>query len=59
MVDWMIEVISVYNFLNETFFLAVCIMDKFLATTPQILIDKDIHLLGIICMYLASKEEEI
>ena len=59
MVDWMVEVISVYNFINDTFFLAVYLMDKYLATTGSMLVDKDVHLLGIICMYMASKEEEI
>jgi hypothetical protein len=59
MIDWMVEVISVYNFLNDTFFLAVYLLDKYLATTKSIILDKDVHLLGIICMYMASKEEEI
>jgi hypothetical protein len=59
MVDWIIEVMSVYNYLNDTFFLAVYIMDKFFSTTTQIMVDKDVHLLGILCMYLATKEEEI
>jgi len=59
MVDWMIEVISVYNFLNDTFFLAVYLLDKYLSMTTLSLVDKDIHLIGIICMYMASKEEEV
>lgn len=59
MIDWMVEVISVYNFLNDTFFLAVYLMDKYLSTTPLCLVDKEIHLIGIICMYMASKEEEV
>lgn len=59
MVDWMVEVISVYNYVNDTFFLAVYLMDKYLSVTSNILVDKDVHLIGIICMYLASKEEEI
>lgn len=55
----MIEVISVYNFLNDTFFLAVYLLDKYLSMTTLSLVDKDIHLIGIICMYMASKEEEV
>ena len=59
MVDWMIEVLKFYNCSNETFFLSVSIMDQFLYKTNSIIKNQNIHLIGISCMYIANKFEEI
>lgn len=59
MVDWMVEVFSVYDFLQDTYFLAVYVFDKYLNLTQSILSNEDVHLLGMIAMYLSSKQEEI
>jgi len=59
MVDWMIEVLKFYNCSNETFFLSVSIMDQFLYKTNSIIKNKNIHLIGMSCMYIANKFEEI
>lgn len=59
MIDWMVEVFSVFEYLQDTFFLAVYILDWFMAQTPRILEDKDIHLIGLVSMYVSSKHEEI
>ena len=58
MIDWMIEVFSVFNFSESCFFLSVNIFDMFIANTSKILLDDDIHLLGMTCMFIASKFEE-
>ncbi len=59
MVDWMVEIFYIYESIAETFFLAVYIMDKFIYSTSSILTNNDIHLLGITCVFLASKFEDI
>lgn len=59
MIDWMIEVLSAYNSDPQTFSLAVQILDMFLARTQNVLTNNDVHLVGICCMYIASKMEDI
>ena len=58
MIDWMLEVLNVYNSEQETFFLSVLIFDSFLSNFPIALEDSDVHLLGIVCMLIASKFED-
>ena len=36
MIDWLIEICSVFNYMDETFFLSVNILDIFLKTTKKI-----------------------
>lgn len=59
MVDWMIEVMSVYNCSNETFFLSVHIMDLFIKKTEDCLQNENIHLIGMVSMLIASKFEDV
>lgn len=59
MVDWMIEVFSVYKCDPGTFELAVHIMDCFFSRTKKKLKDEDIHLIGLTCIYISSKVEDI
>ena len=55
MVNWMLEVFHSFKSNEETIFCAVKIMDKYIWKAKDILKTKDIHLIGIVCMYLASK----
>lgn len=55
MVNWMLEVFHSFKSNEETIFSAVKIMDKFIWKTKDILKSEDIHLIGIVCIYLASK----
>ena len=55
----MIEVLSSFNCAKNTFFVAVDIMDKYLTLTNNSFDTKDIHLIGVTSMLLASKMEEI
>lgn len=55
----MIEVLSSFNCEPNTFFLSLDIMDTFLELTDRCLETKDIHLIGVTSMLLASKMEEI
>lgn len=59
MVDWMVEVLSVYKSEEETFFLAVRLMDMFIYKSTGVINTSEIHLLGIVCMFIASKFEDI
>lgn len=58
MVDWIIEVFSVFAFSDQTFFLAVHILDTYIWKSPEKLLDKDIHLIGMTSMLISSKFEE-
>jgi len=59
MVDWMIEVLSSYKCCDQTFFIAVNLMDLFLEKTNVQHEVSDLHLTGVTCMFMASKYEEI
>lgn len=54
----MIEVLSSFSCTTHTFFVAVDIMDKYFAYSNGKQ-TRDIHLIGVTCMLIASKLEEI
>lgn len=55
----MIEVLSSFNCTTNTFFTAVDIMDSYFKLSNKKLETRDIHLIGVTAMLLASKMEEI
>ena len=55
MVNWMLEVFHSFNSNEEAIFSAVKIMDKYIWKTKDTLKSEDIHLIGIVSMYIASK----
>ena len=55
----MIEVLSSFKCTNNTFFVAIDIMDGYMSKTNKVFEVKDIHLIGVTCMLIASKMEEI
>lgn len=59
MVNWMMEIFAAYSSEPLSFFLAVEIMDNFLQKTKKVYKDDDIHLIGMVCIYMASKMEDI
>lgn len=59
MVDWMIEVFHVYRRDVSSFFLAVYILDNYLAKTSNVHTDQDVHSLGLTSMLIASKYSDI
>jgi len=58
MINWMIEVFDSFTCDDQTFFLAVSIMDNYYANHAGIQNPEDIHLTGITCMFIASKLTE-
>lgn len=59
MVQWLFEVICVYHQSLETFFLTVRLLDRFLSHTPTKYYEDSILLLGLTCLFIASKLEEV
>ena len=59
MVDWMLEVLSIFECQDESFFLSVNIMDLFLWKTNTIYKNESMHLLGMTVMFIATKFQEI
>ncbi|OMJ70999.1 hypothetical protein SteCoe_30900 [Stentor coeruleus] len=59
MVDWMIEVITKFELSIKTFFLSVKIMDKYLQLSCTQHMNNDILLIGITCMFIATKLEDV
>jgi len=55
----MIEVLSSFNCTPNTFFVSIDIMDSYLTSSTRCFETKDIHLIGVTSMLLASKMEEI
>lgn len=58
MIDWMIEVLSNYKSDNNTFFIAISLLDRFLLRNITITPD-DLHLVGVTCMFIASKVNDL
>lgn len=58
MVDWIMEVYSVFNYSSITYFTTVHILDTYIAKTTKTLNDSDIHLTGMVCMLIGTKQEE-
>lgn len=59
MVDWMVEVLSSFNCSQNTFFVSLDILDAYLTKTKKVYETREIHLLGVTAMLIASKMEEI
>lgn len=59
MIDWMFEVFSNYNSEPRTFYLSAYLFDLYLFKSTHLISDSDIHLIGITCIYIASKMEDI
>jgi len=59
MVDWMVEVLTNFKCEDQTFFLAISLLDRYLkcSTLPQEI--AELHLIGVTCMFIASKYEDI
>ena len=59
MVDWMMEIYHVFHCKPETLFLSIHILDSYLQRSKRTIKDEEIHLLGIGCIMLSSKYQEI
>ncbi|KAG8541910.1 hypothetical protein GDO81_027996 [Engystomops pustulosus] len=57
LVDWLVQVHMRFKLLQETLFMTVCILDRFLQENP--VPKKLLQLAGVTAMFVASKYEEI
>jgi len=58
MVDWMVEVLSTFKCSSQTFFLAVSLLDRYFKNQSR-LPGTELHLAGIVSMFVASKYEDV
>ena len=59
MANWLLEVVTSYEYSTKTYLTAVKLIDQYLSQTEKVVKNEDIHLLGSVCMFIASKMEEI
>ena len=59
MIDWMFEVLKVFKMSEQTFYLSVQYLDRFIAKAQRELKLEELHLIGTTCMFVASKYEDI
>lgn len=59
MVDWMVEVMTSFKCKDQTFFMAVSLMDRYLDKKIQRKVIGELHVIGVTAMFLASKYEDI
>lgn len=58
MVNWMVEILATFRSNPQTLFLACKIMDRYFSRTFKPLHSAQLHLIGIVCMFIASKFED-
>lgn len=59
MIVWMEEVLTIFKCPESTFFMAVHVMDRYLHSSSECLCLNDLHEIGIVCMFMASKYQEV
>lgn len=59
LVDWLIQVHQQFNLLQETLYLTVAILDRFLQDAAGNIERKQLQLVGVAAMFIASKYEEM
>lgn len=59
MVDWMIEVLTNFRCDDQTFFLAVSLLDRYFKNCQTRKEVSDLHIIGVTSMFIASKFEDI
>jgi len=59
MVDWMVEVLTTFKNSDQSFFLAVNIMDRYFKETSKSFTSSELHIAGIVSMFIATKYEDV
>lgn len=59
MIDWMIEVLTNFKCDDQTFFLAVSLLDRYFKAKTETLEIANLHIIGVTTMFIASKYEDI
>lgn len=59
MIDWMAEVMGAFKLSDQTFFMAVNLMDRYFNNCQRSIKLDELHLIGITSMFTASKYEDV
>lgn len=61
MIDWILEVFGNYKSTtsHETYFRATNLLDLYLKKTWRRHVDSDLHIIGVSCMFIATKIEDV
>lgn len=59
LVDWLFEVFYAYKNDESSIYLTIHLMDSFIYKTKQKLTNNDIHLIGVVCLFISSKAEDL
>lgn len=59
LVDWLVDVHAQFKLAHPALFLAVNIVDRFLATEDTVVSRSQVQLVGVACMWIAAKYEQI
>jgi len=59
MIDWMVEVLTTFKTSDQAFFLSVNLLDRYFKESDRVLSGPDLHLSGIVTMFIASKYEDV
>lgn len=59
LVDWLICVCNKFKYTEHTLHLTITLIDKYCITKPHSVFKKNYQLIGIVCLYIATKIEEI
>ena len=59
LIDWLVEVHQQFSLLQETLFLTVSIIDRYLSVDAHTVSTKHLQLVGVTSMFIASKYEEM
>jgi cyclin A len=57
LVDWLVEVVDEFQLSQETLFLAITLLDRFMSVKPVLCCQ--LQLLGVTCLWVAAKYEEV
>ena len=59
LIDWLVDVHLQFSMLQETLYLTVAILDRFLQRSAKDIQRKSLQLVGVSAMFIASKYEEM
>lgn len=59
MIDWMAEVLHTFKCSDQTYFLSVYLMDRYFKNSEKVIHSSNLHIIGVCCMYIASKYEDV
>jgi len=59
LVEWLVEVHQQFSLLQETLYLSVCILDRYMQVNAEKVPRKQLQLVGVSSMFIAAKYEEM